>query len=477
MTAADASTRPAPGSWRELAQVAWPLVISSGSLSLMYVVDRMFLFRYSTDALAASGPGTLLHWTLISLAFGTAVYVNTFVAQYSGAGRPDRVAAALWQGIWFSLAAGLLFVPVGAFAKELFALVGHDPAVQRYEADYFAPLCYGTTAFLLTATLACYFTGQGRTLTVMWVNVLIALINIVLDYVMVFGWGPFPEWGAYGAAVATALAQAVGAVLYVGLILREADGASVAAAWRLEPDLMRRLLKFGLPSGSHLLVDGLCFTLFVQIVGLMGPRDLAATNLAFTLNMLVFVPILGLNTAIMTLTGQRIGEGRPELAVRSTWMAFVAAEAFTVGCALVYLLAPGLVLLPYRRDTDPAEYAALSAQVIVLLRFVAVYSTFDAMTVIFGAAIRGAGDTRFAMWFSGLAGLALMVVPTWVAYRYFEGGLMAAWTAATVLIVVLGIGFFLRFQGGKWKSMRVIESAGEDLTPAPVEAELAAAPN
>jgi MATE family multidrug resistance protein len=456
---------PAAGSWRELVQVAWPLVVSSGSLSLMYVVDRMFLSWYSQDALAGSGPAGLLHWTIISLALGTAVYVNAFVAQYDGAGRPDRLAASLWQGVWFSLVAGALVIPLGPLAKGMFALIGHETGVQRQEVAYFVPLCYGTVPILLSATLACYFSGRGKTRAIMWVNLASAAIDGALNYVLIFGWGPVPALGAAGAAISTVVGSVASVAMYAVLMFRDANAASLAAHWRPDRELLGRLLRFGMPSGTHLLVDGLCFTLFIQIVGLVGSRELAATNLAFTLNTLVFVPILGLNTAIMTLTGQRIGEGRPELAVRTTWLAFAVAEAFTLGCAAVYLLAPSLILLPYRYRTDPVEFVVLSDQVIVLLRFVAVYSVFDAASIVFGAAIRGAGDTRFTLWFAAVTGVVLMVLPTWVAYRYFDGGLLSAWSAATVLIIVLGIGFYLRFQGGKWKSMRIIEGPVAPLPP------------
>src|SRR6188474_51196 len=108
---------PAAGSWKELASVAVPLVISNGTLSLMYVVDRVFLTWYSPDALAASLPAMLLHWMIMSFVLGTAGYTGTFVAQYDGAGRPERVSAAVWQGVWFTLIAGgtlWCFAPLAA---------------------------------------------------------------------------------------------------------------------------------------------------------------------------------------------------------------------------------------------------------------------------------------------------------------------------------------------------------------------------
>ena len=108
-------SRAPAGSVRELLRVALPLVLSSGSLSLMNVIDRVFLTAYSTDALAASTPAGLLHWTAMSLVIGTAGCVTTLVAQYEGAGRKNRAGAAVWQGVWLSLTAGLIFLAVVMF--------------------------------------------------------------------------------------------------------------------------------------------------------------------------------------------------------------------------------------------------------------------------------------------------------------------------------------------------------------------------
>ena len=103
-----------PGSFTELWRVALPMVLSSGSLSLMFVVDRIFLTWSTPDALAAAMPAALLYWTFAGLLVGTVMYVNTFVAQYEGAKKPDRVVAAVWQGIYLSLIGGvclLLLIP------------------------------------------------------------------------------------------------------------------------------------------------------------------------------------------------------------------------------------------------------------------------------------------------------------------------------------------------------------------------------
>jgi MATE family multidrug resistance protein len=232
------------------------------------------------------------------------------------------------------------------------------------------------------------------------------------------------------------------------------------AGRRFDRELFARLLRFGLPSGLQQFLDVGCWTMFVQLMGRLGKEELSATSLVFNLNGGVFIPLLGLGTAVTVLVGHRIGEGRPQLAVRTTWLAFGLASIYTLVFCGVYLLAPDLILKPY----GLAGRDDLREMVIGLLRFVAFYSFFDSMFVVFNSAIRGAGDTRFALGFSFSMGLLLLVLPTYAASAvYGPAGFSVAWYAVTVFITVLGLGFMARFQQGKWMTMRVIEHTAAEL--------------
>jgi MATE family multidrug resistance protein len=470
----------APGSARELWQVAWPLILSSGSLTLMQVVDRLFLTWYSADALAAAMPASMLHWTLLSIAFGTANYVNTFVAQYEGAKMPNRVAAALWQGIWFSAVAGVFIALWSPFAQTIFGLIGHDPAVQTLEAHYFGILCLGSAPMLIAATLACFYSGREKTRVVMWVNVVGSATNTVLDPLFIFGgralqqwvgrwlpdfgWSTVPEGGIQGAAWATVIGESVMCLCYLALVARGRDARTYGfwSAWRIDRELFGRLLRFGLTNGCHWFVDVLGFSVFIFLIGGLG-RDLqAATNLAFNLNTFAFLPMLGVGTAVMVLVGKRIGEKRPNIAIKTTYRAFGLAAVYMLTFGAIYVFCAEWILLPYTAGGDPTEFARIEPMVRILLRFVAVYSLFDAMAIIFGSAVRGAGDTRFPMFMSLLCSSLIMVLPTYIALNYSglqpDAGIYAAWSACTVYVMVLGTCFLLRFRHGKWKSMRVIET-------------------
>jgi MATE family multidrug resistance protein len=460
-----------PGSLRELLRVALPLIISSGSLSMMHVVDRIYLSRWSKEALAASMPAGVMFWTLLSLPLGIAIYTNTFVAQYSGAGRKERVSASIWQGVWLALAGGLLLAAFAPFSEAGFRLAGHAPDVLALEAPYFSILCLGATPSLLSASLSAFFSGRGQTLVVMWVNIVVSLMNVGLDYAMIFGVGPFPEMGVRGAAWATNIANITACVLFAGLLAREArlENYPIWTCKRFDGELLARFLRYGAPSGVQFLVDVGAFMLFIVLIGQVGSDELAATTIAFNLNSLAFVPMFGLGTAVMTLVGRRIGAGRPELAVRTTRYAFALSAVYMLTFAALYLAFPDLMLIPYGGEANAESFAPVRPLVVMLLKFVALYSFFDAMAIIFGSAIRGAGDTKFSLWWTFGTGWLLMVVPAVLFTRYTEHGLVGCWSAATFYIIVLGIGFAWRFRGGRWQAMSVIERHAEETLPGDAE--------
>jgi len=445
---------------RELLTLAIPMAISAGSVTLMHLANRLFLTWHSQDALAAVLPSAMWNWTLLSLFVGTAQYVNTFVSQYEGAQRPDRVAAAIWQGIYFAVAAGLSLTLLSPLTAVVFYYFSNDPVVRDLEIQYFLIVCLGSLPVILSSVLGCFFSGRQFTRVTMVVNLTGSLINIVLDYVLIFGWGPIPSYGMAGAAWATVTAEFSILFIYLALLWTSADAVRYGLwkNWQLDKELFRRLLRYGLPSGFHFLVDVLGFSIFIFLVGWIDKQVLAATTLAFNLNTLAFLPVVGLGTAVSILVGNRIGDGKPDEAARITWVAFGVAAVYMLIFGAIFVGLPDLLLTPYAVEANAAEFQRIRPLVAKLLWFVAIYSLFDAMVIVFGAGLRGAGDTRFAMLFSFLSGWLIMVAPTWIGVTYFNWGVMSAWTACTIYVVFLGLGFAARFHQGKWRSMRVIEA-------------------
>jgi MATE family, multidrug efflux pump len=459
------------GGYREVLAIAIPLILSTATWSVQHFVDRMFLTWYSAEAIAASLPAGLLNFSLISIFMGTAGYASTFVAQYYGAGRYHRIGPALWQGVYVSLIGGIFLLAAIPFAGPIFSLVGHSPLVQQNEVIYFQILCLGGGPYIAAYALSGFFSGRGKTWPVMWVNVLATTVNLVLDYCMIFGHWGFPELGIKGAGIATVLAGLFSFLLYLALM----SGGTIdrryytLRGWRPAGDLFVRLLRFGFPSGVQFFLEMAGFTGFVLVVGRLGTVSLAATNIAFNINTLAFMPMIGCGIAISVLVGQYLGAEKPELAQTAAYSGFHLTMIYMSSIAAAYVLLPDLFVAPFAHRADPAGFQQIYRYSVVLLRFVAVYSIFDTMNIIFCSALKGAGDTPYVMIVTVILSLFVLILPTYLVVVRLDWGLMAAWVLASAYIILIGIIFYLRFLGGKWKSMRVIEQVVPVPKPGPTK--------
>jgi len=448
-----------PAGYRDVLQMAVPLVLSTSSWTIQSFVDRMFLFWYTPEAMAAALSAGFLSFTIISFFIGTASYANTFVAQYHGAGQPRRLGPSIWQAVYFSLVAGLLLPVFWPLARPIFQLVGHEPVVQDLEARYFRIMMFGAIFTIYTNAVSSLYTGLGKNWPIMWVNALVTAVNVALDYALIFGHWGFPEWGIEGAAWATILANGAGALVFTFLVFSSRNERAYAtrSGRRFDRRLFGRMMFFGLPSGIQFMLDMVSWTLFVFIVGRIGTLELIATTVSFQINTLAFMPMIGFGIATSTLVGQWLGRDKPELASRATWSSFHLTFVYMATVAVLYVVVPWVFIEPFAAKADPAKIPEISQLATVILRFVAVYSIFDTLNVIFASALRGAGDTRFVMVGSVALAWVVMVIPTAALCGRGKGGIYLAWTFASAYVVLLGLGFLVRFLLGKWRTMRVIE--------------------
>ena len=443
--------------------VAIPLILSTATWSIQHFVDRMFLTWYSPETIAAAMPAGMLNFTIISIFMGTAGYVSTFVAQYYGAGRYHRIGPALWQGVYISLFGGIVLLGVIPLAEPAFRLIGHSPEIQKYEVIYFQVLCLGGGAYIGSYALSGFFSGRGKTWPVMWVNAATTAVNLVLDYALIFGkWG-FPELGIIGAAIATVVAGVFSLLVFFGLLFTTANDSRyhTRKGWRLEKELLVRLLRFGFPSGVQFFLEISAFTAFVLVVGRLGTASLAATNIAFNINTLAFMPMIGCGIAISVLVGQYLGAENSDVAQAAVYSGFHLTFVYMASIAAAYVLLPDLFVAPFAHQADPERFAEIYGYSVVLLRFVAVYCLFDTMNIIFCSAIKGAGDTQYVMIMTTILSVFVLFIPVYLTVEVLKSGLMIAWVFATAYVISLGVTFYLRFLGGKWRTMRVIEQEAQ----------------
>jgi MATE family multidrug resistance protein len=446
------------GGAREVLGISYPLILSQMSFTVQVFVDRLFLTWYSPDAVAGAVTALFTTWALMGLCLGTGEFVTTFVAQYFGAKRFDRIGPAVWQGVYFALAAGVVIAALAPLAGPVFAWAGHAPEVQIHEVPYARILMLGAFPIVLMATLSTFFAGRGETGVILLVNVLATFVNAGLDYLWIFGKGGFPRAGVSGAAWATVVSQVVGAGVFAALMLRKRfrDECGTLNA-RFEPALFGRLIRYGLPSGLQYSMELAAFALFMMIVGRIGSAPLAASGIAFNLNMIVFMPMIGLGVGVSSIVGRYVGAGRPDLAERSTWVAAGVSFVYMSACGALYVGAPRLLLAPYAAGADPVAFGPVADLTVVLLRFVALYSIFDMLNLVFSAGIKGAGDTRYPLAITFVLSWLAMLLPAYLLCVRGTGGVYLAWACASAYVILLGLAMIWRFVQGGWKTMRVIE--------------------
>jgi multidrug resistance protein, MATE family len=447
--------------YRELFSIAFPLIVSTSACSIQLFIDRMFLTWYSPVAIAAVMPAGLVYFALFSFFLGVTSYANTFVAQYYGARQYTKIGPSIWQALYASLIGGIFLLLLIPLAGVLFSFADHAANVIRYEVLYFQIICVGGIPSLGCAAIAALYSGRGKPWFIMWMNLAATCLNLILDYILIFGKLGFPELGVAGAGIATLCACFMPFIVYLCMLAKSKYNNSyhTLRGWRFKRELFGRLLQYGIPNGISFFLEIVGVTVFVLLVGRLGTTELAASSITFNINNFSFMPMVGLGIAVSVMVGQYIGAGEIVLAEKSVYSALHVIFLYLGSIAFCFWVIPEVFLFPFEVRAEAHSFAVLKEIVIVLMRFLAVFAVFDGIGIVFSSAIRGAGDTKFAMLAMGMLALVGLIIPGYLVIEYFQISLYAGWLVLTIYLMVLAIVFWLRFRAGKWKTMKVIEES------------------
>ena len=452
-----------PGGVKEIMVIAIPLIMSTGAHGLRMFTDRAFLMWYDTNAISSAMMAGMAAFTLISLFQGTIAYVNTFVAQYTGAAQHHRIGHAVWQGVFMAVLAGIIMLLFIIPARRFFQLVGHNPDIQVFEVTYFRIMCIGAAPAMASIAFSSFFTGRGKTKLVMWITLTSTTLNVILDYAMIFGKFGFPQMGVAGAAWATVISAACGTMMFLYFFLRPEYREKYSTLTGARPDfrLFARIIRFGLPNGIQFMLEMTCWTIFHALAGKISDTAFNASAMTMQIHSLSFMPMIGCAIATSILVGQRIGSSQPDIAERSAWSSVMTASTYMSLLAIGYVLIPRLFMLPFSAGANAADFAAIAPVSIVLLRFVAVHNLFGGANMMLSSSLKGAGDTRYVMAVSTSMCWLIVAIPSLIAVRFFNPRIYVLWIFTTTFAIVMCAILLKRFLQGKWKSMKVIE------TPAP----------
>ena len=219
-----------------------------------------------------------------------------------------------------------------------------------------------------------------------------------------------------------------------------------------------RILRTGVPAALQFVMDIFAFTFFIFMVGRLGKVPLAASNMAFSIESIAFMPAFGFSIGLSTLVGQALGRNDVEGAIRYTRQTIFILLSYILLIDLLFFLAPHWVIQLFATpESTGASYRQTMDQGIILIRIMAIFISFDALYFIFIGVLKGAGDTRFIMWSIGIATLVVMILPITIGIRFLEWGIHACWAILTLYVLSLCLVSFFRYRQGRWKTIRIIE--------------------
>jgi MATE family multidrug resistance protein len=451
---------PDKGRVREVLRIATPLIIGSSALTVMQFCDRLFLARHSNISIQAALPAGILSFTFICIFAATAGYAGTFVAQYHGAGDRRKCVHVTVQGIWLSLASLpclLLLIPVGHW---LMTLIGHAPEVMAEERIYFNWMMRGGFLVPLGWVIGGFFTGRSRMRLNTMANIAGAVVNVILDYVMIFGKLGFPAMGLRGGAIATVIASTVAPLIQFVYFLRDpvVRRLGVHRIWYPDFKLMGRILRFGFPAGLHMMADGTAFAAFVMLTGRLDALSLAASNIALSINWLVVCPLTGIGGAAAILAGQHQGRRDSSAAATAGWTALAVACAYMSVMVFVFLLGSDAFFRLFYAADATFTLEQLQAIGFPMMVAMALWGLFDTANIVITGALRGVGDTRFVMLYMLIMGWG-MWIPGELLILYRGGNILHAWYWMAIYVALLSFGFLWRWHGGRWRRIDLLRQS------------------
>jgi putative MATE family efflux protein len=459
----------------KVGRLAWPLVLGNLLQTVYNIADMFWVGRVSPEAVAAVSLMFPLSWMFVSTAMGITAATIAFVSQHVGADERRQADHVVAQTILLTVTVSSALAALGfAFRHQLLTLIGARGQVYvealAYVEVIFAALPFTFLFFAFRAALQ----GAGDTKTAMWLMVLSAGANVVLDPFFILGWGPFPEWGTFGAGVATVLSRGAVTAAGIGVLLHGGFGVRLRIG-DLRPDfgVLRGLVVVGTPATVDGWARSFAAVVMAGFVARFGPAATAAYGIGVRLMSVSWSVAGAVSQATATGVGQNLGADTPDRARRVTHVATAATMGIIFAAAALVVAFPALAMRVFIAD------AAVVAEGVRFLRIMAPFWAFFGGVMVIQGAFRGAGHTKAAMVLSFLSrwvfrvpialGLAFawsVTIPgTGVTIAALDWGVVGIWWAFSAGAFLSFLVAVLWFRRGTWTE-GVVESEGGPAEPA-----------
>ena len=459
---------------REVWAQAWPSVLTMVSYTLMQFVDSLMVAQVGPIEMAAQGNGGIWSFVPLAFLFGVLSMVNTFTAQNVGAGRREEIARFAWTGFWFSLVVWVvIMLPWAACLPLVFQYSGHSQKLLTLETQYAITLVLGSLFALMGKCMSNFYFGLQRPRVIALAALAGNIVNIVLNYVLIYGEIGLPSMGlpgipgvpalgVLGAAIATVCGTMAEVAIPLALFFsaRFAKDHGVWQSWRPSLNDWKKLLRVGWPVGIQFGNEIVCWAIFMTLlVGKFGEIHLTAGWATLRFMHLSFMPAVGFSVATTALVGKYMGAGRPDLAANRAHWALLLATIYMTLCGLAMAIFRAPLISLFTSTTDAATTADIIRIGSTLMICAAVFQTFDAIGIVYNGALRGAGDTVVPGLYTIAFNWIFIVLGGWLFVVWWPAlESLGPWIASAFYIIALSVFLTKRFEGGRWRRIRLLET-------------------
>lgn len=434
---------------RRVISLALPIIGGMLSQNILNLVDIFFVKSLGSAALAAAGIGGFANFVSVALILGVSTGVQATVARRKGEGVKDELAKPLNTGLLIALVAGFFIASALYLAiPHLYHYLNDDPEVITLGSSYLQVRMVGLTFIGLNFAFRGYWNGINLSKVYMSTLIIMHMINVVMNYMLIFGnWGA-PALGLEGAAWGTNISLMCGTMIYIfmGFKLAARNGfLSTLPTWTE----LRHMINLSLPSGIQQLFFSAGLLAFYGIVGRIGTVELAAANILTNLMLVAILPSMGLGLAAASLVGQALGRKDPGDAMAWGWDVAKLGSILIVLLCMPMYFAPNLVLSPFSPDET------VLATAISPLFIIALYMPFDAVGLVIMNALLGAGATKSVMRISMSLQWLIFLPCAYLSVEYGGVGFVGIWLMQALYRLMQAVFFITKWRAGAWASIKV----------------------
>lgn len=427
---------------RRVFTLAWPVIGESFLETLLMVVDTWMVAQLSTAAVAGVGTSVQVMFFVIAALGSLSVGSSVLVAQAFGAGKLADASRLSRQSIMWSLLLAIPLAVLGSvFAAPIMGLFGAEDDVTRIGVEYLQVSMATVVVLIVLLIGGGALRGLGDSQTPMRVTAVANVVNVFLNYGLIFGMAGLPALGAVGSAWGTFYSRLLAAALLLYVMWRGRQGVSIAGrkGWRPDIKVASSVLRVGVPAALEQLLIATGFTLMTIIVASLGTASLAAHRITFNALSLSFLPGFGFGIAATALVGQSFGAQEPEQGAEVADIATRWAILWMAAMAVVsFFLAEPIVRL-YSKDPEVVRTGAAA------IRVVALAQPFWATLFVQSGALRGLGNTVFPLRSNSASIWSTMAI-AWVIVTFFDGGLAHVWGVFLITSPVNAVFLWRRFR-------------------------------